>query len=356
MLGPLLGCIAVLLLLSTLIARIKLRWWWIRSFEFPRLQIATLAGLCALISAVLLESGQWRTSAVTLSLFTLLLQLRYILPWTRLWPVQVKSSNDAPSDQKITLLIANVLTPNRKADKLLSMIKQYQPDIVITLESDQWWQEQLDQALEDQWPNSVKIPLDNLYGMHMYSRLPLSDTQVKWLIQDDIPSIHTYVTLESGDRIRFYALHPRPPAPSESEKSLWRDAELLLVGQEIHRHPSATLVAGDLNDVAWSRTTRGFCRISGMLDPRRGRGLFSTFHANYPVLRWPLDHVFVSEHFTLDSMQRLDAFGSDHFPILATLSYRPKRQNEHETPEASQEERQEANETIQQGKTEKQQT
>ena len=356
MLGPLLGCIAGLLLLSTLIARIKLRWWWIRSFEFPRVQIAALAGLCALISAVLLESGQWRTVAVALSLLTLLLQLRYILPWTQIWPVQVKSSSDAPNDQKITLLIANVLTPNRKADKLLSMIKQHQPDIVITLESDQWWQEQLDQALEDQWPNSVKIPLDNLYGMHMYSQLPLSETEVKWLIQDDIPSIHTYVTLENGDRVRLYALHPRPPAPSESEKSLWRDAELLLVGQEIHQHPSATLVAGDLNDVAWSRTTRRFCRISGMLDPRRGRGMFSTFHASYPVLRWPLDHVFVSEHFTLDSMQRLDAFGSDHFPILATLSYRPSRQNEHETPEASQEERQDASETIEQGKTEKQQT
>ena len=84
--------------------------------------------------------------------------------------------------------------------------------------------------------------------------------------------------------------------------------------------------------------------------------MFSTFHANYPVLRWPLDHVFVSEHFTLDSMQRLDAFGSDHFPILATLCYRPTRQNEHETPEASQEEHQEASETIEKGKTETQQT
>ncbi|WP_404377551.1 endonuclease/exonuclease/phosphatase family protein [Vreelandella aquamarina] len=356
MLGPLLGCIAVLLLLSTLVARIRLHWWWVRSFEFPRLQIAVLAGVCMLVSVALLEPSPWQTAAVALSLITFLLQLRYVLPWTRLWPVQVKSASNAPGDQKITLLIANVLTPNRTADKLLSMIRQYQPDIVLTLESDQWWQDQLDQALNEQWPHSVKIPLDNLYGMHLYSRLPLSETEIKWLIQDDIPSIHTYVTLASGDRIRLYALHPRPPAPSESEKSLWRDAELLLVGKEIHRHPSATLVAGDLNDVAWSRTTRRFCRISGMLDPRRGRGMFSTFHANYPILRWPLDHVFVSEHFTLDSMKRLDAFGSDHFPILATLSYRPARQDEHETPEASQEERQEASETIKKGKTEKQQT
>ncbi len=356
MLGPLLGCIAGLLLLSTLIARIRLRWWWVRSFEFPRLQIAVLAGLCAAIGALLLPPSRWQTATIGLSLLTCMLQLRYIFPWTRLWPVQVQSTRKAPDEQKITLLIANVLTPNRQADKLISMIEQHQPDMVLTLESDQWWQSQLDTALSRAWPNSVKIPLDNLYGMHLYSRLTLSETEVKWLIQDDIPSIHTYVTLASGDQIRFYALHPRPPAPSESEKSLWRDAELLLVGKEIHQNPSPTLVAGDLNDVAWSRTTRRFCRISGMLDPRRGRGMFSTFHANYPFLRWPLDHVFVSEHFTLDSMQRLDAFGSDHFPILATLCYRPSRQDEHDNPEASQEERQEASETIQRGKTERQKT
>ncbi|UTD54676.1 endonuclease/exonuclease/phosphatase family protein [Halomonas sp. MS1] len=356
MLGPLLGCIAISLLLATLIARVPMRWWWVRSFEFPRLQIAVLALACGLASLWLLDPGPWRVTATLASLATLALQLRYILPWTTLWPVQVKAAHNAPKDQMITLLIANVLTPNRQSKELLAMITHHQPDMILTLESDQWWQEQLDPALDALWPYSVKIPLDNLYGMHLYSRLALKDTEIKWLIQDDIPSIHTQVELKSGQHIRLFAVHPRPPAPNESEKSLWRDAELLWIGKEIHRHPKATIVAGDLNDVAWSRTTRRFCRIGGMLDPRRGRGLYSTFHANYPLLRWPLDHAFVSEHFTLVNMQRLGAFGSDHFPILATFCYRPSRQDEHETPDASAEERQEANETIQKGKTEKQAT
>ncbi|MBT2788682.1 MULTISPECIES: endonuclease/exonuclease/phosphatase family protein [unclassified Halomonas] len=354
--GILLGSIAIVLLLATLIARIHLHWWWIRSFEFPRLQIAFLALITWLLAVSLVESGPWLWVALLASGITVLFQGYYILPFTTLWPVQVKAAESNDADKKITLLIANVLTPNRQVQPLIDMIKQHQPDIVLTLESDQWWQDQLDPALAEQWPYSVKIPLDNLYGMHLYSHLELSDTSVEWLIQDDIPSIHTRVTLANGDRIRFYALHPRPPAPSESEKSLWRDAELLLVGKKIHEDPQATLVAGDLNDVAWSRTTRLFCRVGGMLDPRRGRGLFSTFHAKYPVLRWPLDHIFVTEHFTLVGMQRLSYFGSDHFPILATFCYRPSRQNEHETPEANTEERSEASETIQQGKTEQQET
>lgn len=354
MLGLLLGSIAIVLLLATFIARIRLRWWWIRSFEFPRLQIASSAALCLLAALLLPVSPMWRTITLVLCATVIVIQACYILPWTRLWPKQVRSAKVRDDERDITLLIANVLTPNRRSSDLIKQIHAHQPDIVLTLESDQWWQDQLDPELDAKWPHSVKIPLDNLYGMHLYSRLPLEDTSVEWLIQDDIPSIHTHVRLAGGEVIRLFAVHPRPPAPGESEKSLWRDAELLWIGERIQKTPAPTLVAGDLNDVAWSRTTRRFCRVGGMLDPRRGRGMFSTFHAHYPVLRWPLDHIFVSEHFMLGSMSRLQGFGSDHFPILATLCYRPTRSDEHETPTASAEEQSEARQTIRKGQREEQ--
>ncbi len=84
--------------------------------------------------------------------------------------------------------------------------------------------------------------------------------------------------------------------------------------------------------------------------------MFSTFHAHYPLLRWPLDHVFSSEHFTLRDMRRLPGFGSDHFPILTTLCYRPSRADEHETPEADRDEHHEAHSTIREGKEREQET
>ncbi|QFU01420.1 hypothetical protein FIU83_07175 [Halomonas sp. THAF5a] len=353
MLSILLTVIAALLLATTLLPRLPLTWWPVRSCEFPRLQLAALAALVAGLAP--LTAPPWSWVSLALGLAALGLQATRILPWTPFWPRQVKRAEPGQEARCLTLLIANVLTPNRHAETLVDLIHTHRPDLVLTLESDGWWQAQLDAALASAWPHAVRVPLDNLYGMHLYSRLPLIDPEVKWLIQDDIPSIHTGVKLPSGDVIRLRALHPRPPAPGEGEESLWRDAELLLVGKAIHAHPEPTLVAGDLNDVAWSRTTRLFCRVSGMLDPRRGRGMFSTFHADYPLLRWPLDHVFTTEHFTLKAMRRLPHIGSDHFPMLATLCYRPTRADEHETPEADGEEHRDARTTIEEGRARDQQ-
>lgn len=354
MLSALPAILALATLVATLLAYLPSTQWWIRACEFPRLQIAMLA-ILSLLCVPLLE-GPWFGITLASSLATIILQARRILPWTPFWPTQVKNADPGHDDRCLTLLISNVLTPNHNAAGLIELIKRHEPDIVLTLESDDWWQTQLDEALSENMPYAVRIPQDNLYGMHLYSRLALVSPAIEWLIQDDIPSITTGVTLPSGDTVRLHALHPRPPAPDESEESLWRDAELLLIGKRIHAQPIPTLVAGDLNDVAWSRTTRLFCRISGMLDPRRGRGMYSTFHAGYPMLRWPLDHVFVSEHFTLKRLRRLPGFGSDHFPILATLCYRPSRRDEQDSPTASSEEHQEARETIREGETRTQET
>jgi len=137
--------------------------------------------------------------------------------------------------------------------------------------------------------------------------------------------MHALIELTSGDQVRMHFLHPAPPSPTENPESAERDAELVIVGRSVADTDEPVIVTGDLNDVAWSPTTRLFRKVSGLLDPRVGRGIHSTFHADYPLLRWPLDHLFHSEHFTLVSIQRLPSIGSDHFPLLTRLRFAPVR-------------------------------
>ncbi len=327
--------------------------WWVRGVEFPRIQIMVL-GVMAWISMISFGS-EWQIVQWLLFIaltVTLAYQIRMVLPYTRLWKKEVQTAKDDAklAEQQIKIMVSNVLTPNDKTQDLVDLVNDKNPDILITLETDKKWQQALSQ-IEPDYPYTVKIPLDNLYGMHLYSKLELIDPEVKYLIIDDIPSIHSQLRLQSGRVIWLYCLHPMPPSPTEAEKSTTRDAELLMVGKHIKEHDQTAILAGDLNDVAWSKTTRRFQRISGLLDPRIGRHFINTFHVKYPFLRWALDHIFHSACFTLVEIKRMPSIGSDHFPVMTTLQYEPEEteKQEQNAPTTDAEDIKETNNKIEAG-------
>lgn len=313
--------LVVLLLLATLLPLSHQTKWWVRDLDFPRLQIAVITvGLLAAQIALSDLSEPSMAALLALTAGCLLYQAWWIFPYTRPFPNEVKLAKAGAPGDTIRILTANVLTPNRNTDALIALIREHQPHVFVTLETDAWWQERLD-VLESDYPYSMKCPLDNLYGMHVYSRLELRDSAIQFLVEDDIPSMHAMAVLPSGRKVRMHFVHPAPPSPTEHDESTERDAELLVVAKSVAGLDTPVIVAGDLNDVAWSTTTRLFRKISGLLDPRVGRGMFNSFHADYWFFRWPLDHLFHSKHFTLSFIKRLPHFGSGHFPVLVELSF-----------------------------------
>lgn len=325
--------------------------WWIRGADFPRLQILVLGFIAFVLFLVLEHPWTWLNQLLFVGLIAALAyQLKMVLPYTFVWKKQVKQVKQDQLDpqRQISLVVSNVLTTNTKYHLLIEQIQIHQPDLVLTLETDQNWQNALS-VIEADYPYRVPVPLDNLYGMHLYSKLELSETEVKFILSDEIPSIHTTVILRSGQPVQLYCLHPKPPSPTEAKDSTLRDAELLIVGDQIKDLDESCIVMGDLNDVAWSRTTRLFQRISGLLDPRVGRHYVNTFHADYPFFRWSLDHVFHSTDFALVHMERLPHVGSDHFPVFLVLQTGRVFEHIQEELEQTDEDEQEAQKAIEEG-------
>ncbi|MBN7826711.1 endonuclease/exonuclease/phosphatase family protein [Bowmanella dokdonensis] len=326
--------------------------WYVRALAFPRLQFSALALLMLLLEFALLDLTRPASALlICVSAAILFYQARWILPYTPLFDTEVKAA-PAETNPTLSIIAANVYTPNRNAAKLIEIVRREKPDILVTLESDQWWQDQLD-ALLPSYPHSIQCPLDNLYGMHLYSRLALENGHIRYLVDQGVPSIHVAVTMPTGQKVEAHFIHPTPPAPPENTRSLERDVELLIVARQVKAQDCPVVVAGDLNDVAWSRTTRLFRKVSGLLDPRIGRGMFNTFHARCALMRWPLDHLFHSRHFRLKEIRRLEAFGSDHFPLLTRLALMPDSNENGQAPDMDRGDKQLVDEKLAQKEADK---
>jgi endonuclease/exonuclease/phosphatase (EEP) superfamily protein YafD len=323
--------LSILIVLFSLLPLVRSDYWTFRVFDYPRLQKFGLSIICLVLLAYFYEGPAavyWGFIGV-MALNTCYLFIQ-IVPFTVLGTKQVLRADEHIEDNSISLMIANVYQDNTNFKGCLAEIDKTNPDIVLLLETSKRWEEQT-VKLAGKYPYSVKIPLENTYGMLLYSKLELADAEIKYLVEKDIPSIHARAVLKSGQQVQLYAVHPTPPVPSENPRSTERDKELLLIADRAKASSLPVVVMGDLNDVAWSYTTELFLKMSGLLDPRRGRGFFNSFHAHYPFMRFPLDHAFISTDFKLKQIKRLSNFNSDHFPIFINLQYERKAVNEQES-------------------------
>lgn len=327
--------------------------WWIRIFDFPRTQLA-LAGALVLGADVALRRDGGPAALLVRGglLLSILYQAYRIRPYTILAGNEVQGAKKPRPETTISLLLANVKMDNRNSARLREIIAEADPDVILIVEADRWWESEL-ACFTESHPFTVSRPQDNCYGMLLFSRLELIQPEVRFLIEDDIPSIHAGVKLPGGNEVEIHCLHPRPPVPQETAQSVERDAELIVVGRETKRKQLPVIVMGDLNDVAWSRTNDLFQKISGLLDPRVGRGLYNSFDARYFFLRFPLDHFFHSTHFRLIELKRLAFFGSDHFPMFIRLSYEPEAERQQEAPQPDAGDEAQAAEKIEEASTQR---
>lgn len=340
-------CFSFLLSLVVLLPLIKKDFWIFRVFDYPRLQKFVLISIVLtgwLVyyrdSTLLIDWG------IIIFLSVTLIHLAYVIvPFTFLGKTMVDRAEDT-SKTPLNFLVSNVYQYNNSFAKLLNLVKERNPDILFLVETDHKWRDAVI-TLRETYPYYIEIPQDNTYGLLFYSKLPIERQEINFLIDKEIPSIIADIK-HDNQTVRIYGLHPTPPVPKENKFSTDRDAEILMVGKMAKEYNKPCLVMGDMNDVAWSYTTRLFLKTSELLDPRRGRGMYSTFNAKKILFRWPLDHYFLSSHFRLVKMNVEKSIDSDHFPISISLVIAGKDDSDKMTADADDKEL--ADEKIEAGK------
>jgi endonuclease/exonuclease/phosphatase (EEP) superfamily protein YafD len=191
----LLGGLVVLFFVFTFIPLLPWNFWWIRVFVFPRIQIVVILFVLLVLWLIFF----FRFKPLSL-LFTLLLaaSLFYqgfrIFPYTFLSEKQTSPASKPSEELKLYAMTANVYMKNRQSEALLELVRKRKPDLLLLLETDHRWKEKMD-VLKKRYPYTLSKPLDNTYGMLLYSRLPLHRSEIRYLVEDSIPSIHTYVEL-----------------------------------------------------------------------------------------------------------------------------------------------------------------
>ncbi|WP_271079325.1 endonuclease/exonuclease/phosphatase family protein [Aurantiacibacter sp. MUD61] len=305
----------ILGVIATIVALVAADKWWIRSFDFPRLQIAVLLVLALATLFVLRAKRLVIWSAI--GVLALAFQLYQIFPYSALASKQAVDAERCDPVNALSIVSLNVLQSNTDYQRTIDYVLSADPDIFLAMENDQAWTDALSAALDERYPHSMKIPLDNTYGMALWSRFELVGAERNQLAGGGTPSIRTRLRREDGSLPTLFAVHPRPPSPGQDSGQ--RDAELVLLADLVRESGRPTVVIGDFNDVGWSRVTETFQRIGQVVDPRIGRGFHATFNARNPLMRWPLDHVFHTDDFGVIRFAVGPDVGSDHFPLEVDL-------------------------------------
>lgn len=337
-----LAIVSFILIVSVFLSLIKKDFWVFKILEYPRLQKLVLTGIVLFCWFFFWPVEELFYQLIVGALFLSFVYLIYkIWPYTIMAKKEMLKVRSTDAENEIKIFSANVLQENANYHIILKQIKTTNPDLVFLLETNSAWADAT-KDLAKEYPYKLLLPLENTYGLLFYSRMPFEKGRINFLVKKDLPSIEAIIQLPSGQKIQIWGLHPEPPIPGESLYSTAKDKELMIIALKARECLLPSIVFGDLNDVAWSHTTELFRKTSELLDPRRGRGFYSTFSAHSWFIRYPLDYIFCSREFSLIHMLRMPKNGSDHFATLTHLAFRPDLKGRQDPPKADKKELEEA--------------
>jgi len=277
-------------------------WWVFDLFTHFRLQYLSLLTVLLALHAA---RRRWRWAVVVLP-FAMLSAFFVFSDWTG------SEVSDTGTPQ-LSIVTVNVQAENNNVAPLLEQLQRDAPDMVLVVEYNSAWQQGL-RPLAERYPYRVEAPQPDRFGMALLSRLPLEDVETFDLLTSTTISARAEF---SGRSVRVFGVHLRPPVSASSTAA--RDQQLEELGRLLADRSEPLIVTGDFNVTTYSPVFSEWLTENRLRDAGRLTISWPTF---LPLLGILIDHCVVSEDFIINDFSRGPAFGSDHYPVTATVSLR----------------------------------
>ena len=222
-------------------------------------------------------------------------------------------------EETIEVYAANLFRTNGSLKRLIRDVREEQPDVVFFCEVVPDHVQAL-ASLKDLFPHRVEHALEGYEGFLFLSRWPISDS---WIIMEEAhgnrPMLASQLSVR-GKTISVYGMHPH--APTRPKRFRKRNQQLEWLCERVAASTEPVVVVGDLNVTPYSPVFRNLLARSGLTAARKGQGWYPSWPAFLPILWVPIDHVLVSPHLRVNGFRRGPFIGSDHYPIVANLSFK----------------------------------
>jgi endonuclease/exonuclease/phosphatase (EEP) superfamily protein YafD len=287
-------------------------WWVLDIASHFRLQY----GVILIVAGVL----AWWLGSPVLGLIAALLAFSNLIVVIPLYwlPGQALAATGQSPVRRV--LFANLWQPNQSHADVLHLVEQNNPDLILLVESNQRWLDELE-PLRQAYPFWVVQPREDNYGVALLSCHPVLEREVCAFSAAGVPSIVAQVDLD-GRAITVVCTHPPPPKSHAEMRA--RDQQMANLANLAALRTRPMLVCGDLNLTPWSPVFWRFTRRGGLSDSARGFGFQATWPVGKPtmdvllgvLLGVPIDHCLVSPEITVLDRRLGPAVGSDHYPLI----------------------------------------
>ncbi len=294
-----------ILFLCTLAGFLGTQWWIFDILSHFRVQY--LFGLVLL----LLVYGVGRKRSPTI-ITGLVLCVNLIL----IIPLYIRPANDQADTGAHRIFYANVRTENQKYHLIQAQIADTDPDFVVLLEVNQAWLDTLE--LDDLgYRYYVGEPRSDNFGIAIYSRYPLEESEIRRFGRWDVPTIIATANVD-GAQITFIATHPVPPKGDDI--SWHRNIQMSELAEFIAEMEGTIILAADLNASSWSPHFRDWVKVSRLQDSRRGFGIQPTWPTFNRLFLVPIDHFLITSNVQVHHREVGPNVGSDHYPLIMEFS------------------------------------